>query len=117
VLRFVRGGHLEPHLSQLNRSNRQRRDVLLEELERTFGGVATWTRPEGGLFVWLTLPKGVDSWGQFEAALTRHVAYIPGAAFAVDGGANNALRLNFSNVSPERIREAVGRLAEVFASR
>jgi 2-aminoadipate transaminase len=113
VQRFVRGGHLEPHLAQLNGANRERRDVLLDELERHFGGAATWTRPEGGLFVWVTFPEGVDTWACFEAALARHVAYIPGAAFAVDGGANNALRLNFSNVNPDRIREAIPRLAEV----
>jgi len=112
VHRFVSQGMLEPHLEQLNRANRQRRDVLLAELEAHFGEDAHWTRPEGGLFVWLTLAPEVDTWDRFRRALERKVAYIPGAAFAVDGGARNALRLNFSNVAPERIPEAVGRLAE-----
>ena len=112
VHRFVSQGMLEPHLEQLNRANRQRRDVLLAELEAHFGEDAHWTRPEGGLFVWLTLAPEVNTWDRFRRALERKVAYIPGAAFAVDGGARNALRLNFSNVAPERIPEAVGRLAE-----
>jgi len=112
VYRFVSQGLLEPHLEQLNRANRQRRDVLLAELEKHFGEDAHWTRPEGGLFVWMTLGAGVDTWQRFRRALDRKVAYIPGSAFAVDGGARNALRLNFSNVPPERIPEAVGRLAE-----
>ncbi len=112
VHRFVSQGMLEPHLDQLNRANHQRRDVLLAELEAHFGEDAHWTRPEGGLFVWMTLAPEVDTWECFRRALDRKVAYIPGAAFAVDGGARNALRLNFSNVGPERIPEAVGRLAE-----
>jgi 2-aminoadipate transaminase len=112
VHRFVSQGMLEPHLERLNRANRQRRDVLLAELEAHFGEDAHWTRPEGGLFVWLTLAPEVNTWDRFRRALERKVAYIPGAAFAVDGGARNALRLNFSNVAPERIPEAVGRLAE-----
>jgi DNA-binding transcriptional MocR family regulator len=103
---------LQPHLEQLNQANRERRDVLLAELEKHFGEDAHWTRPEGGLFVWMTLGAEVDTWKRFRRALDRKVAYIPGSAFAVDGGARNALRLNFSNVPPGRIPEAVGRLAE-----
>jgi 2-aminoadipate transaminase len=112
VLRFLTRGLLEPHLEQLNRANRTRRDVLLAELKRSFGEDAHWTHPDGGLFVWLTLGPEVDTWERFRRALERKVAYIPGAAFAVDGDARNALRLNFSNVAPDRIPEAVGRLAE-----
>lgn len=113
VYRFVSLGHLEPHLEALNRANRERRDVLLEELERHFGGRAEWTRPEGGLFLWMTMSGEVDTRERFRPAIERHVAYIPGSAFAVGGGARNALRLNFSNVGPDRIRVAVKRLAEV----
>ncbi len=112
VYRFVSQGLLEPHLEQLNQANRERRDTLLAELEAHFGEDAHWTRPEGGLFVWMTLSEEVDTWERFRSALGRKVAYIPGSAFAVDGGARNALRLNFSNVGPERIREAVPRLAQ-----
>ncbi|HMK07919.1 MAG TPA: PLP-dependent aminotransferase family protein [Anaerolineales bacterium] len=112
VYRFVSRGLLEPHLEQLNRANLARRDVLLAELEKHFGGQAHWTNPAGGLFVWLTLPPEIDTWDRFRSALARKVAYIPGSAFAVDGGARNALRLNFSNVPPERIPEAVARLAQ-----
>ena len=112
VHRFVSQGRLEPHLDQLNRANHQRRDALLGELEAHFGEDAHWTRPEGGLFIWMTLAPDVDTWDRFRRALDRRVAYIPGAAFAVVGGARNALRLNFSNVGPERMGEAVGRLAQ-----
>jgi 2-aminoadipate transaminase len=112
VYRFVAQGMLEPHLEQLNRANRERRDTLLQHLHEHFGDEAHWPRPQGGLFVWMTLDPSVDTWDRFRRALNRKVAYIPGAAFAVDGGARNALRLNFSNVPPERIPEAVDRLAQ-----
>lgn len=113
VHRFVSRGFLEPHLDQLSRANRERRDVLVEELERRFGGRAHWSLPQGGLFLWMVLEGDVDTWERFPKAIERQVAYIPGAAFALKGGARNALRLNFSNLDPERIRLAVERLAEV----
>jgi 2-aminoadipate transaminase len=111
VASFLEQGHLEPHLARLTAANRTRRDVLLEALKTHMGDIATWTRPEGGLFVWVTLPPDIDTWESFEVALKSKVAYIPGAAFDVSGGSRNTLRLNFSNVSPERIPSAVERLA------
>jgi 2-aminoadipate transaminase len=113
VYEFLAQGSLEPHLKSLNATNRERRDVLLASLDEHLGGLATWTRPEGGLFVWVTLPADVDTWAMFEEAVARKVVYIPGAAFALDGGARNTMRLNFSNAKPENIREGVARLADV----
>lgn len=110
---FVSRGYLEPHLDRLVRANRERRDTLEEELTRRFGGRARWSHPQGGLFLWMTLDECIDTWDRFPKAIERQVAYIPGAAFAVDGSARNALRLNFSNVDSDRIRTAVQRLAEV----
>ena len=112
VASFLERGLLEPHLSRLTAANRTRRDVLLEALKTHLGDIATWTRPEGGLFVWVTLPPDIDTWECFEVALKSKVAYIPGAAFDVSGESRNTLRLNFSNVSPERIPSAVERLAQ-----
>ena len=117
VFEFVSRGYLEPHLARLNAANRERQAALLAALDGRLGGVARWTAPQGGLFVWLTLPEGVDTWAMFEAAVARKVAYIPGAAFAVNGGHRNALRLNYSNVKPEAIAEGVKRLAEVITRR
>jgi len=79
----------------------------------TNGSLATWTQPEGGLFVWVTLPEAVDTWEMFEAADERKVACIPGAAFAVHGDFRNTMRLNFSNLQPEAIQVGIARLAEV----
>jgi 2-aminoadipate transaminase len=111
VASFLEQGYLEPHLARLTAANRKRRDVLLDSLKTHLGDIAAWTRPEGGLFVWVTLPPDIDTWECFEVALRSKVAYIPGGAFDVSGGSRNTLRLNFSNVSPERIPSAVERLA------
>lgn len=113
VALFLERGELEPHLEQLRRIHRQRCDALLAALERELRGVADWTVPDGGLFVWLTLPEAIDTWELFERSVARHVAYIPGAAFAVEGGASNTMRLSFSNVSPDRIDAGIARLAAV----
>ncbi|MFN8530459.1 MAG: PLP-dependent aminotransferase family protein [Anaerolineae bacterium] len=114
VYEFVSEGLLEPHLSRLNALNHARRDALLTALEASFGGFASWTKPQGGLFVWLTLPPHVDTWTAFEPCAEQKVIYIPGSAFAVNGEFRNAMRLNFSSVSSENIRLAVERLAGVF---
>jgi DNA-binding transcriptional MocR family regulator len=113
VSRFLEQGWLEPHLARFNAANRVRRDAMLASLEQHLGGFAVWTEPEGGLFVWVTLPEAVDAGDQLPAAIERQVAYVPGAAFAMDGGFRNTLRLNFSNVRPELIPTAIERLAGV----
>ncbi|MEZ4771191.1 MAG: PLP-dependent aminotransferase family protein [Caldilineales bacterium] len=110
---FVERGLMDGHLARFNAANRCRRDLLFDELDHYLGAAATWTQPEGGLFVWLTLAGDIDTWEMLDRAIAAGVAYVPGAAFAVDGGFRNTLRLNFSNVQPELIPVAVERLARV----
>jgi 2-aminoadipate transaminase len=114
---FLTRGWLEPHLEQLNAANRQRREALFAALEQEMGGLVSWTRPEGGLFVWVTLPEGVDATELFKAAVARQVAFIPGGAFAVEGGHANTMRLNYSNATPEKIAEGIRRLGQVLKER
>jgi 2-aminoadipate transaminase len=114
---FLVQGMLEPHLVRLCEVNRTRSGALLEALEQHMTDLATWTQPEGGLFVWVTLLEAVDTWEMFEAAIERKVAYIPGASFAVHGDHRNTMRLSFSNLQPEAIRVGVARLAEVIRDR
>jgi 2-aminoadipate transaminase len=113
VFEFLSRGLLEPHLTRLNAAHHERCEAMLAALDELLGDVATWTHPEGGLFVWLVLPEHIDTWALFEKAIARNVAFIPGGAFAVHGGYTNTLRLNFSKVTPEEIVEGVRRLAEV----
>ncbi|MFQ5629686.1 MAG: aminotransferase class I/II-fold pyridoxal phosphate-dependent enzyme, partial [bacterium] len=114
VADFLANDMLDSHLEKLNRINRQRKNTLMAALESEFADLcATWTKPEGGLFAWVTLPESYDTWKLFESAVAKNVAYIPGGAFAIEGGSQNTMRLNFSNATDENIREAVQRLAQV----
>jgi 2-aminoadipate transaminase len=113
VTEFVTRGMLEPHLDAISAAHGERCRTMLEALEEHLGDIARWSRPEGGVFVWVSLPEGLDTTEMFHQAIERQVAYIPGGVFSVDGSTKNAVRLNFSNVKPEAIREGVARLADV----
>ena len=96
----------------------KRRRAMLDALEEYFPPEATWTRPEGGFFVWATLPSYVDANSMLAEALDHGVIYAPGDSFFPDGKrGRNSMRLNFSYESPENIREAIRRLAEVIEDR
>ncbi|MCB1510184.1 MAG: PLP-dependent aminotransferase family protein, partial [Hyphomicrobiaceae bacterium] len=91
---------------------RSRRDAMLGALKSHFAGRATWSNPDGGLFVWMTLANDVDSAALLKVALAdQNVAFVPGAGFYSDDAGCNKLRLSFSQNSPERIAEGVRRLA------
>jgi len=76
----------------------------------------TWTYPEGGFFVWLTLPPGIDSHAMLPRAVTARVAYVPGTGFYADGFGSRQLRLSYCYPTPERITEGVRRLAGVLSA-
>jgi len=116
VSEFLHRDLLAPHLEELASVNRERCACMLAMLEKELGDIATWTKPEGGLFVWVTLPQEIDSMAMFHEALEKRVIYIPGEAFAVNGGYANSMRLNFSNVTPAAIEEGIARLAGVIRS-
>jgi 2-aminoadipate transaminase len=92
---------------------RERRDALLDALRDLMPAGTTWTRPDGGLFVWASLPDGLDSKAMMPRAIAARVAYVPGTGFYADGTGRANLRLNFSFPPPDRIREGVRRLAGV----
>ena len=92
----------------------ERRKAMLDALEEFFPEEATWTHPEGGFFLWVTLPEYVDTGSMLAEALEAGVTYVPGDSFYPDGKqGKNSMRINFSYESPENIREAIRRLAEV----
>ena len=113
VAEFLGRGWLEPHLEQMTAAHGERCATMLRALEEHLSDVARWSRPSGGVFVWVSLPERLDTTEMFHEAIRRQVAYIPGGVFSVDGSTRNALRLNFSNVKPEAIEEGVARLADV----
>jgi 2-aminoadipate transaminase len=104
----------EEYLVELRALYRARRDTMLAALAEHFPPDATWTRPQGGLFLWATLPEYIDTTDLLARALEeRNVAFVPGRAAYVDGRGGSSLRLNFSGVTEEDIREGVRRIGEV----
>ncbi|MYM55083.1 aminotransferase-like domain-containing protein [Thalassovita mangrovi] len=104
----------DDHVDTLRNAYRVKRDRMLAALERHMPDGVDWTRPEGGMFVWMTLPKGLDAAELLAEALRSvRVAFVPGAAFYADGSGRNTLRLNFSSPGPEQIEEGITRLGQV----
>ena len=103
------------HLASLRVDHGIRRDVLCSALQREFGDRVRFTRPTGGMFVWVDALDGVDSTELLGRALEENVCFVPGSAFAVDRDLSMALRLNFTNANEEDLREGVARLGRAQA--
>jgi len=119
VAAFVASGGFDEHLDRLRAEYARRRDAMLAALGRFFPSEARWSHPRAGFFTWVDLPRGVDAWALFEAALQREkVAFLPGAAFAAGDAApaTSSLRLSFSYCPPEVLQEGVARIARALDS-
>jgi 2-aminoadipate transaminase len=103
-------GFLDEHIEKIREVYRHRRDVMLRALEQHFPEGCTWTKAQGGLFVWAEVPPSVDTRELLAEALQENVAFVPGQSFHPDRSGHNTMRLNFSNVPPERIEEGIARL-------
>jgi 2-aminoadipate transaminase len=111
----AKDGFLDEHVKLIRKVYGERRDVMLAALKEHFPPEASWTYPKGGLFLWVTLPAGVEGKKLFEAALKLNVAFVPGDSFYAANGfheeGSRHLRLNFSNAKPDQIREGIRRLS------
>ncbi len=111
----ARDNFLDEHVKLIRRVYRERRDVMLDALTQFFPAEVTWTKPKGGLFLWVTLPAGANAQKLFEAAVRENVAFVPGDCFYAPNGhadlGRRQMRLNFSSPQPEQIREGVRRLS------
>jgi 2-aminoadipate transaminase len=87
---------------------------VVDHAARATGRLFQWTRPQGGIFVWATLPQGCDALDFFREAARDDVTFVPGQSFHPRGDVRNTLRLNFSNASPEKLEEAVERLGQAY---
>jgi len=101
------------YLQSLRDLYRRRRDTMLDALAEHFPREASWTRPQGGLFIWATLPDYIDTTDLLARALSHNVAFVPGRAAYLDGRGASSMRLNFSGVSDDDIREGIRRIGEV----
>jgi len=109
----ARHGFLDQHIKVIRQIYSERRDVMLNALKKYMPPGVSWTHPEGGLFLWVTLPEQMDASALLPAAVKQKVAFVPGGPFHPDGGGANTMRLNFSNATPEKIEEAILRLSHV----
>jgi 2-aminoadipate transaminase len=113
IYEFCRRGLLEPHIEKIIEVYRNKRDVMIKALEEYMpldAGI-DWTHPEGGLFLWVTLPEKMDVEELFPKAVEKKVAYVVGSAFHFDRSGRNKMRLNFSYPTEEEIHEGIKRLA------
>ena len=117
VAEFIQRGQLEAHLSKLKVAYAVRRAAMLTAIEREFPAAAKWSKPEGGIFIWVTLPEGVSTLELLPRAVEEEkVAFIPGYAFGINGGGESSMRLNFSNATPEMIDDGITRLGKIVRS-
>jgi 2-aminoadipate transaminase len=113
----TRNGFVEGHVERIKAFYKERRDVMLRALEEHFPAHAYFTRPAGGLFVWAELPSDVDTRELLVDAVRDRVAFVPGQGFHPDSTGTNTMRLNFSNVPPDQLREGVRRLGQAIQRR
>jgi 2-aminoadipate transaminase len=118
VVELLARGRFEPNLERVRGLLRARRDAMLEALERELGGVARWSRPEGGYFLWVDFPDEVDAGELLRRATAAGVPFVRGSDFFPGGeGGRSSARLAFSFASPGEIAEGVGRLAALLPAR
>lgn len=110
---YIESGLWLKNIENLKPIYRSRRDAMLRALEKNFPEDSHWTRPQGGLFIWATLPEFLDTEKMLPLAINRKVAYVPGTAFFADGRGANHMRLNFSYADEDLIAEGIKRLGKV----
>lgn len=114
--RYLEAGLLEPKINYIIDLYREKRDVMLKALDEYMPEEIKWTKPEGGLFLFMTCPEKINTTEMFKKAIEKKVAYVTGSSFYCDGTGHNTMRFNFSYCSKEMNIEGVKRLAEVIKS-
>ena len=110
VYQYLIDNKIDKHIEKIKEMYRNQRNLMVSMIEKYFPENVEYTKPEGGMFLWVTLPEGLSSMDLFELAINENVAFVPGQAFYVDGRGNNSLRLNFSNSNEKQIEEGIKRL-------
>ena len=108
----VSDGFLDEHVKEIKETYRQRRDAMLTAMDQRFPDGTTWTRPQGGLFLWVRLPEGIDCEELIKEAIEQKVAFVPGTAFYADGSGHDSLRLTFATCPSDMIDEGIKRLGK-----
>jgi 2-aminoadipate transaminase len=110
---YIKGGYLDKQLEKIKDLYKSKRDIMINSLKKYFPKEAKWIIPKGGMFIWITLPKKINTNLLLRKAIAKKVAYVAGDAFYHDGGNYNSMRLNFSYSADKQIIEGIKRLGEV----
>ncbi|HSK98766.1 MAG TPA: PLP-dependent aminotransferase family protein, partial [Rubrobacteraceae bacterium] len=113
VSAYFQNADWRAYVRRLTATYKERRDAMLDALAEFMPKEVSWTHPEGGLFIWVTLPSCIDATAMLSEALARNVAYVPGEGFYAGAAGKNHMRLNFSFAEPEKIRCGIELLAEL----
>lgn len=113
ISKFMDLYDLDGHVAKVRAVYKKRRDLMIAEMGKTFPAGVTFTHPRGGLFTWAELPEGMSARAVLEKCIEQNVAYICGGAFFPESSKENTFRLNYSNMSEDKIVEGIGRLGEV----
>lgn len=113
VYETIKDGFLDTHVPSIRRLYGERCQAMLAAMSRHFPAAVQWNRPEGGMFIWVKLPAGLDSSVLLEKAVARNVAFVPGAPFFANAPQPNTMRLSFVTVPPERIERGIAILGEL----
>ena len=116
VHEVIKDGFLDTHVPTIRTLYANQCQAMLDAMAACFPAGVSWTRPEGGMFIWVTLPPHIDAMVLFEQAIAARVAFVPGAPFYANRPETNTLRLSFVTVSPERIREGIAILGKLIAA-
>ncbi|MBA5635721.1 PLP-dependent aminotransferase family protein [Duganella sp. LX20W] len=117
VHRVIKDGFLERHIPQIRHLYGDQCQVMLDAMAEHFPASVKWTKPEGGMFIWVTLPKHVNAMALLDEAIANHVAFVPGAPFYANEPETNTFRLSFVTVPPERIRAGIATLGKLIAAK
>jgi 2-aminoadipate transaminase len=113
VAEYMNRGLLDPHIKKICEIYKEKMEIMLSAMDKYFPSQVEWTKPEGGLFTWVTCPEHISTRELFEKAILEKVAYVTGSAFFPNGGGENTMRVNFSHPTNEKISEGVHRLSKV----
>ena len=117
VHEVIKDGFLDRHIPQIRTLYGDQCQCMLDAMDQHFPASVTWTKPEGGMFIWVTLPKHINAMALLDEAIANKVAFVPGSPFYANEPETNTLRLSFVTVSPERIRTGIEILGKLIAAK
>ena len=117
VYEVIKDGFLSEHIPTIRTLYAKQCNAMLEAMDKHFPEGVRWTKPEGGMFIWVTLPEYMDSKQLLDEAIQQNVAFVPGGPFYANNPEKNTLRLSFVTVSPERINEGIEKLGKLIKAK